>query len=69
MGPGGQVIVFTEALSASESLQIGYDPANAATDFPSVAVVPTHAALSGLAIAKQNWQKIFDQWKASGIIQ
>ena len=46
-----------------------YDPANAAADFPSVAVVPTHAALSGLSIAKQGWQKIFNQWKANGVIQ
>ena len=62
--PNGQVLVFQDA----PSLLIAYDPANAATNFPSVAVVPTHAALSGLAIAKQGWQKIFDQWKANGII-
>ena len=62
---GGLVIVFTDPVTNGA---IGFDPANAATIFPSVAVVPTHAALSGLAIASEGWQKIFDQWKAKGII-
>ena len=65
----GQVTIFTETLPDGSQLSTGYDPANAASDFPSVAVVPSHAALSALPIAAQGWQKIFDAWKTNGIIQ
>ena len=65
----GQVIIFTDLLPDGSQAPVGYDPANAATDFPSVSVVPTHAAMSALPIAAQGWQKIFGAWKTNGIIQ
>jgi hypothetical protein len=36
--------------------------------FAGVSAPPTYAALSQLAIASEGWQKVFDQWKARGLI-
>ena len=48
---------------------IGYNPVNAAIDFNGVSSVPTHAVLSDFTLAtKGNWQRIFDDWKARGLI-
>ncbi len=36
--------------------------------FPSVSAPPTYAALSALPCASEGWQRIFDAWKAQGLI-
>ena len=61
-GPN-QVIVYDGG-----TYQIVYDVTHASRDFGATAPVPTHAILSGLAIASQGWQRIFDSWKAQGLI-
>lgn len=68
----GDIIIFrgtsTDGVRTWDYV-IAYNPSNAANDFPAVSPVPTHAALSALGLAKTgNWQRIFDDWKAKGMI-
>lgn len=60
-GHGG-VIVYS-----GEGVVISVVPATIAPLLGDT-VAPTHAGLSALPIAKQNWQFIFDTWKAAGLI-
>lgn len=59
----GTVIVFTDRLNFAT-----YNPANASTDFSGIVSPPTYVALSALPLAQGGWQKIFDQWKANGLV-
>ena len=61
---GNEVVVYrgTKGL-------IGYDPTDPARYFTAITTTPpTYAALSALPCAAEGWQKIFDQWKANGLV-
>lgn len=59
-----EVIVYQ-----GERGSIGYDPSDPAGLFSAITTTPpTYAELSALPCASQGWQKIFDQWKANGLI-
>lgn len=61
---GNQVIVYTHGLGF-----IGFDPTDPTGLFTSITTTPpTYAALSALPCAAEGWQKIFDQWKAKGLV-
>ena len=60
---GGTVIVYTDA----DGNVTAYSPTDPAGYFANITgTPPTHVALSALPCAAQGWQKIFDQWKATG---
>jgi len=49
-----------------DNCDVFYNPVGVATDFPGITGTPTYADLSALPLA--NWQPIFDQWKANGLV-
>ena len=51
-----------------DGYSIGFDPTDPTGMFSSTATPPTYAALSALPCASQGWQRIFDDWKARGIV-
>jgi hypothetical protein len=59
----GFVVVYT-----SDSIQTAFDPSDPAGYFTNISPVPSHTALSALPCAAEGWQKIFDQWKANGVV-
>ena len=61
---GSEVMVFRGAQGF-----IGFDPSDPTGLFTSITTTPpTYAELSALPCATQGWQKIFDQWKANGLV-
>ena len=63
-GIANEVIVYQGANGFN-----GYDPTDPAGYFTSITTTPpTYTELSALPCAAEGWQKIFDQWKARGII-
>ena len=59
----GQVCVYTD-----DTGSIGFDPSDPAGMFSTISQPPTYTALSALPCAAQGWQKVFDQWKQSGLV-
>jgi len=48
---------------------VGFDPTDPTGLFTSITTTPpTYAELSALSCASEGWQKIFDQWKANGVV-
>jgi len=61
----GAIVVYT----ADNGAITTFDPTDPTGLFSSIASTPpTYAELSALPCASQGWQKIFDQWKANGLV-
>lgn len=61
---GTNIVVYSESY-----LSVVINVADVTTIFGSItSAPPAYAALSSLPIALQGWQKVFDQWKESGIV-
>ena len=59
----GSVIVYTDGLDF-----VTYDPSHVGTEFPNITAPPTYSALCALPIVDDGWQRIFEQWKAKGLL-
>lgn len=62
--PDGTVTIF---VNVGQSLL--FDPSDPNGLFSLItSTPPTYAELSSLPCVAQGWQKIFDQWKAKGLV-
>ena len=54
---------------SSGSMSIFFNPADVSATFPGIVSPPSYAALSALsATSSGNWQIVFDDWKAQGLV-